>query len=83
MGTQRCYLDTDNHFLTTTLEFYYQDVYRSSCTGQTCYKKYLNGSVDCSKGSDYLQCCLSKWRWTPDCAGAWNTDQCGLPRCAF
>jgi len=83
VGTQRCYLDTDNHTFNTTLEFYYQDVYRSSCTGQSCYKKYLKGSVSCTTGSNYAQCCQSKWIWLPDCGGAWNIDNCGLPRCAF
>lgn len=82
VGTQRCYLDEDNHVYSTTLEFYYQDVYRSACTGQSCYKKYLYGSVSCSLGSDNYQCCLNKWFYT-DCQGAWNQDNCGLPRCAF
>jgi len=81
-GTQHCYLDTDNHTFNTTLEFYYQNVYKSSCTGQTCYQKYLRGSVSCTTGSDYYQCCQNKW-FAPDCGGAWNQDQCGLPRCAF
>lgn len=82
VGTQRCYLDEDDHVYKITLEFYYQDVYRSACTGQTCYKKYLRGSIDCSPTSDLFQCCLAQW-FDPDCGGAWNTDQCGLPRCSF
>jgi len=81
VGTSRCYLDEDDHGYKTTLEFYYQDVYRSTCSG-TCYKKYLRGAVDCSLGADLFSCCLAKW-WDPDCGGAWNVDQCGLPRCSF
>jgi len=82
-GTSRCYLDEDDHIYQVTLEFYYQDVYRSSCTGQSCYKKYLRGSVNCSPTADLFNCCKSKWIPQSDCGGAWNTDQCGLPRCSF
>lgn len=81
-GTNRCYLDEDDHIYQVTLEFYYRDVYQSACTGQTCYKKYLNYDIDCSPTSDLYQCCLNK-AWPPDCYGAWNVDQCGLPRCQF
>lgn len=81
-GTQRCHLDEDNHTYKVTLELYYQNIYRSSCTGQTCYKKYLLESFDCSITVDTYQCCLDNW-WDPDCGGAWNQDQCGYPRCNF
>jgi hypothetical protein len=85
VGTQHCLIDTDIYgtsFWNTTVELYYQNVYRSSCTGQTCYQKYLAKSITCSTGSDLLQCCKDNW-FAPDCGGAWHQDQCGLPRCTF
>ena len=82
VGTRNCYLDEDQHWDGTTLELYYQNVYRSTCTGQTCYDKYLRSTTTCSWGSDTYNCCKSKWG-IYECGGVWNVDNCGLPRCNF
>ena len=82
VGTQQCYLDKDTHLFSYTLEFYYQNIYKSACTGQTCYKKYLHNSFSCSLGTDDLQCCLNNGGGL-DCGGQWNYDHCGVPRCTF
>ncbi len=82
VGTRNCYLDEDEHIYVKTLELYYQDVYRSSCTGQTCYDKYLKDSVDCPLGSNIYNCCQDEWDIF-ECGGVWNQDTCGLPRCNF
>ncbi len=83
IGSQACYVDVDNHVYKYTIEMYYGDTWRSGCTGAVCTKKYLNYDFDCSIGSDLNACCRQKAHWLPDCGGAWNTDQCGLPRCTF
>jgi hypothetical protein len=83
VGTQACLKDEDQHFPQITLEFYYRDVYRSACTGQTCYKKYLRGTKTCNYWDDTAQCCKAKWIPLTDCGGAWGWDTCGLPRCTF
>jgi hypothetical protein len=83
VGTQACKVDEDRGFPKITLEFYYRNVYRSACTGQTCYKKYLNGSVQCNYWDDTFECCKSKRIPFTDCGGAWGYDNCGVPRCTF
>jgi hypothetical protein len=82
VGTRNCFLDEDQHWDGTTLELYYQNVYRSTCTGQTCYNKYLRSTTTCSWGSNTYNCCNNKWG-SIECGGVWNVDNCGLPRCNF
>jgi hypothetical protein len=83
LGNSKCELNTKNVFNGTRLSIYYRGTYQNSCTGQLCYRGELVGQFTCSSGSDLFLCCKSRWVPFTDCGGAWNTYECGTPRCSF
>lgn len=82
-SSQVCEVDVDNHTFWETIELYVGDVYQSSCTGATCIKKVLKDDFNCPGPSGATVSCCQSNASVIDCAGAWNSDQCGTPRCTF
>lgn len=82
MGSTKCELNTKTVWNGTRLRLYYRGVYRNTCTGATCYRGELVGETVCSWGENLSQCCQEDFFIT-NCGGAWNTYECGQPRCPF
>ena len=69
------------------INIYYQDRYRSGCTGQTCFKKWRAYRFKCDFGENLTDCCKRRVCQStvgpcPPCDIAWN-DACSYPRCPF
>jgi thrombospondin type 3 repeat protein len=82
LGTQKCELNTKTVWNGTRLRIYHHGVYQNSCTGQTCNRGELSQEFVCGWGSNLLACCQSH-AGVFECGGAWNTYECGTPRCTF
>jgi hypothetical protein len=83
MGTSQCELNTKTVWNGTRLSMYYRGTYQNSCTGALCYRGERVAQFVCGWGSDLFICCKNNWNPDSDCGGAWNTYQCGQPRCSF